>query len=174
MNPGESVLDARARYLASPAVDHLSLTPSINYQSGLRLTADVLTPFLPGLMLVHRRVFDKLGFDGQFDGNAYREETDFVLRAQQSGFQAARCPHAMCYHLHRTEVFGGGQHRMPVWRYELSAAMNNWRFLKRHGDYLRSKHGVRGSNAMLEFRFVLERALAIVRARRAARLKKNT
>ena len=168
LRPSERISDGRGRYLAQPAVAQVPVDRAVGYRSDIRLAGDVLTPFLPGLMLVNRRVFDRLAFDSHYRGNAYREETDFTLRAWRSGIRSARCPHALCFHLPRAEVVGGGQHRMPGWRYELSAIANNWRFLARNAEHLRASHGIKGSNIALQLRFIMDRARSVIRAKIAA------
>ena len=47
--------------------------------------APLRTPLLPAPALVRREVFRRVRFDPRLGGNAYREETDFFLRAEAAG-----------------------------------------------------------------------------------------
>jgi GT2 family glycosyltransferase len=91
----------------------------------------IRTPLIPAPSLVRRSVLTELWFDTGYTGNAYREETDFFLRAERAGYcclltgdtyfwEPARC--------------AGGQPRTLAARWW--TVRNNWRFLRRHGDWL--------------------------------------
>jgi glycosyltransferase involved in cell wall biosynthesis len=97
----------------------------------------VRTPFLCALSLVHRRVFDLISYDEGFRVSAFREETDFYLRAVEEGFTCVLTPTTASCQVSR---WGGGTRRSR-WVYELWVIRNNWRFLRRHRATLRS-HGV--------------------------------
>jgi GT2 family glycosyltransferase len=90
------------------------------------------TPLLPAPMLVRRSVVLEVGFDPGFRGNAYREETDFALRATYAG---ARCLLTPATYFWEVGRFPGGQPR-PLLRTEWWTARNNWRFLRRHRCWL--------------------------------------
>ncbi|HEX2300453.1 MAG TPA: glycosyltransferase [Pseudonocardiaceae bacterium] len=91
----------------------------------------VLTPLLPAPSLVRRDVLVELGFDPGYRGNAYREETDFFLRAVRRGYRCLLTPRTFFWEPAR---FAGGQPRSPaaLWW----TLRNNWRFLRRHGNWL--------------------------------------
>ncbi len=91
----------------------------------------VLTPLLPAPALVHRRVLDEVRFDEAYRGNAYREETDFFLRAACQGFRCLLTPDTYFWEPRR---YPGGQPR--TLGAELWTLRNNWRFLRRHGAWL--------------------------------------
>jgi GT2 family glycosyltransferase len=93
--------------------------------------ASIETPLLPAPALVRRAVLDRLRFDEGYRGNAYREETDFFVRAVRAGFTCLLTPRTFFWDPQR---FPGGQPRSAV--ADLWALHNNWRFLRRHGDWL--------------------------------------
>ena len=95
----------------------------------------VFTPFLPAPSIVAPRVFDRLAFDEGFLANAYREETDFFLRARRAGFRCLLTPETFFWAAGR---WPGGNHRGPL-RDEWWRLRNNRRFLRRHGEWLRSQ-----------------------------------
>jgi glycosyltransferase involved in cell wall biosynthesis len=94
----------------------------------------VITPILPAPSLVRRELVLRLGFDEGYRGNAYREETDFFLRATRAG--------ALCVLTDRTFFWeprrwrGGQAERSSRTAAELWTLRNNWRFLRRHGQWL--------------------------------------
>jgi GT2 family glycosyltransferase len=98
-----------------------------------------MTPLLPAPSLVHRRVFGSVAFDEGFRGNAYREETDFFVRAVRAGFRCLLTPRTYFWQAGR---WPGGNHAGPI-RDEVWRVRNNWRFLRRHGPWLRSEGYIR-------------------------------
>jgi GT2 family glycosyltransferase len=99
----------------------------------------VRTPLLPAPALVRRVVFDDLAFDPGYVGNAYREETDFFVRAERTGH---RCLLTGDTYFWEPARYPGGQPRTLAARWW--TVRNNWRFLRRHGGWL-AEQGVIGS-----------------------------
>jgi glycosyltransferase involved in cell wall biosynthesis len=108
------------------------------------------TPFLPARALVRHAVFDSVRFDEGYGGNAYREETDFFVSAARHGFRCYLIPDTFNYQI---EHWTGGA-RLPRLRYEYWSLRNNWRFLKRHGEWLAERGLIRSptSNQLALFR----------------------
>ncbi len=102
--------------------------------------ATVETPFLCALALVRRAVVLDLRYDETLRGNAWREETDFYLRAAAAGYRCVLTPETASWQAGR---WPGGQHP-KVLPYEYWLLRNNWRFLRRHATYLTSRGGVDG------------------------------
>lgn len=96
------------------------------------------TPFLCALALVRREVVLDLGYDESLRGNAWREETDFYLRAVEAGHRCVLTPETASW---QAGHWGGGQHG-PALAYERWLLRNNWRFLRRHRTYLETYGGV--------------------------------
>jgi GT2 family glycosyltransferase len=89
---------------------------------------DLETPFLNGIVLVARDVFDVVGYDESFRGNAWREETSLFLKALEAGFRCVLTPRTAAFQIGQWE---GGQRRRRL-SYEAWAFRNNWRFLRAH------------------------------------------
>jgi GT2 family glycosyltransferase len=91
-------------------------------------TDDLETPFINGIVLARRDVFETIRYDESLGGNAWREETSLVLSAMEAGFRPVLTPRTASFQLSQWE---GGQ-RLPRLQYEAWAIRNNWRFLKLH------------------------------------------
>lgn len=111
----------------------------------------VRTPLLPAPALVHRSVFDHVRFDERYRGNAYREETDFFLRAAASGAGCLLTPNTYFWEAAR---WPGGQPRSPAAQWW--TVRNNWRFLWRHRAWL-AEAGYISSPVRAQLSFVLRR-----------------
>jgi glycosyltransferase involved in cell wall biosynthesis len=102
-------------------------------------SGDIVTPLLAAVAAVHRSVFDRVRFDPQFGGNAFREESDFFLACLEAGIRAIHCPHATCGHMKvHARSTRGGAWAMGRPRYVLQMAANNWRFVRKHEAVLRA------------------------------------
>ncbi len=111
--------------------------------------AALVTPLLPAPALVRRALAAGLRFDEGYRGNAYREETDFFVRAARAGARCLLTPRTFFWEPGR---WSGGQSR-PRLAAELWTVRNNGRFLRRHGDWLVA-HGHIRSPAGEQVRFV--------------------
>lgn len=137
MRIGESEADALARANSRrwPVVNRRLL----EHYSHALTPEDVPAPLVNATMLVRRAVLEKVEFANCYPGNAWREESDFQLTAQEQGFKIVFCPHALFYHYDRAFA-GRGRNRFKsdlvylYWIYR-----NNLTFLRRHRDYLRQE-----------------------------------
>ncbi len=124
--PGEpveaAVAAARARGAGENGLDEVAGFPP----------AAIVTPLIPAPALVRRALALELRFDEGFRGNAYREETDFFLRATRAGARCLLTPRTFFWEPGR---WPGGQSRSRL-AGELWTVRNNWRFLRRHGGWL--------------------------------------
>lgn len=120
--------------------------------------APLVTPLLPAPALVRRAVFDRVRFDAGYRGNAYREETDFFLRAVEMGFRCLLTPATFFWEAGR---WAGGQQR-PRAATEWWTVRNNWRFLRRHAAWL-AREGLVTSPAHEQAAFVARRARRLAR-----------
>jgi GT2 family glycosyltransferase len=126
----------------------------------------VETPFIPATALVRRSVIDDLGFDTGYRGNAYREETDFFVRAVRRGYRCVLTPATASYQLGQ---WTGGA-RIPRLRYEYWLLRNNWRFLRRHGRWL-AQNGYAPPALAAQITFAGNRAVHLVAGFIQARLR---
>jgi GT2 family glycosyltransferase len=127
---------------------------------------DLETPFLPGNVLINRRVFDRVGYDEGLTRNAWREETALYLDACAAGFRCFLTPKTASFQLGQWD---GGQ-ALPRLSYEWYALRNNWRFLRRYSDDLRARGEIRGP-LTAEAEFFRQRATAVVKGYVGARLE---
>ena len=133
--PGEPVEQAVARARAAGGGDG-GLDGVARFPSG-----PVETPLLQAPTLVRRALWERLRFDEGYVGNAYREETDFFVRAARTGARCVLTPQTWFWEAGR---WPGGQPRSPV-RAEWWTWRNNWRFLRRHEPWLMQSGLVRSA-----------------------------
>jgi len=138
----EAVARARARQAGDGGLDDVA---------GFRATTTV-TPLVPAPALVRTALVRRLRFDEGFAYNAYREETDFFLRATAAGATCVLTPRTYFCEEGR---FPGGQRRDLA--AEWWTLRNNWRFLRRHEAWLR-EHGLVASASAGQLAFCARRA----------------
>jgi GT2 family glycosyltransferase len=144
--------ETRAAYLAQ-AGDH-----AVEFDQVMRFPSEpVVTPYLPALVLVHRRVFERVSYDEEYRGNAFREESDFFVAAARAGFTCVLTPRTQSW---QTQRWPGGAH-MPRWRYELWSVRNTARFLRKHGTWLHQQ-GLLDDPRAVWLRFTARRARHLV------------
>ncbi len=148
----------RARHAPSARIG-LTTSPSVFPDR------DLETPFLPGNVMIHRRVFERVSYDEGLARNAWREETSFYLDAYAAGFRCVMTPDTASFQFGQWD---GGQ-RLPQIAYEFHALRNNWRFLRRHEDDLRARGEIRSALAA-ELSFVWKRASSLLKGYIGARL----
>jgi glycosyltransferase involved in cell wall biosynthesis len=118
----EAVAEARRRRAGVSGLDAVAGFPEHT----------VATPQLPAPARMRRSLVLRVGFDEGFRGNAYREETDFYLRAMAAGARCVLTPRTFFWEAGR---WSGGQERSRL-AAEFWTARNNWRFLRRHRRWL--------------------------------------
>lgn len=129
---------------------------------------DLETPFLPGNVLINRRVFDFASYDEGLTRNGWREETSFYLDACAAGFRCVMTPDTASFQQGQWE---GGQ-RLPQIAYEFHALRNNWRFLRRHEDDLRAR-GEICTALSAELSFAWRRASSLLKGYVGARVRRK-
>ncbi|MGO9960964.1 MAG: glycosyltransferase family 2 protein [Solirubrobacteraceae bacterium] len=117
---------------------------------------DVSTPFLNGIFLAAREVFEVVRFDESLRGNAWREETALFLDATEAGFRCLLTPRTASFQLGQ---WGGGNQR-PRLSYESWVIRNNWRFLCTHRHAL-ERLGEIDDPFTAQARFVAERLAGV-------------
>jgi glycosyltransferase involved in cell wall biosynthesis len=130
-------IDFRAAY--QEARSGVGRGPALDLPGGMPRAA-LVTPFMPALCIVRRDVFEHVRFDEGYVGNAFREETDFLVRVLRHGYRCILTPETASYQVGQ---WPGGARTSRV-RYEWLCARNNWRFLRRHGNWLRSQGYIAG------------------------------
>jgi glycosyltransferase involved in cell wall biosynthesis len=122
---------SRADLIPGPAVDRRKLT----VQTGIGAVSDQLQPLLPAPMLARTDIFRKVRFGEEYEVNFWREESDFQLSAQEHGYRLAFCPHAVSFNVMIAND-RGGVHSVAGLRWVRWAVTNNWRFIRKHRDYI--------------------------------------
>jgi glycosyltransferase involved in cell wall biosynthesis len=120
---------------------------------------DVITPMLTAGAAIRGAVFQRVRFDPQFTGNAFREETDFYLSCWEAGIRTIRCMHAVCGHLKAHRQAGGGAWTTGRIRYALDMLINNRRMIRKHAPLLREfrrRAGRPGGVAAMQAEFIWE------------------
>ncbi|MFC2023890.1 glycosyltransferase family 2 protein [Chloroflexota bacterium] len=131
----EEALD-RANHWRGPVVS----TRLMEHFGHAVTASDVTVPLVDATMLVRRAVTEQVRFAGCYPGNAWREESDFQLTAQQRGFRVVFCPHSVCYHHDRATAGRGSARISGSLVYLYWVFRNNLTFLRRHRRYLRRTH----------------------------------
>jgi len=108
----------------------------LEHYSHAQTDDDVVAPLVNATMLVRREVLSKVRFAECYPGNAWREDSDFQLAAQEAGFKVFFCPHAIFYHYDRPMAGRGRNRLLADLRYLYWIFRNNLTFLKRHHTYL--------------------------------------
>ncbi|MBX9866560.1 MAG: glycosyltransferase family 2 protein [Burkholderiales bacterium] len=94
-------------------------------------------------------------FDEKILGNAYREETDFLVRVKATGAKIVFNPFIYTLNLPR-DVATGGCHSGPKYSWYIWAMRNNWYFLNKNHAILKNVFGVKSSPLVLQFYFILD------------------
>lgn len=92
-------------------------------------------------------------FDEAYRWNAYREETDFLIRACLAGAVAYYQPAAIQINLPR-EMATGGAHSQSKWKWHVACIINNWYFLNKNYAAMQEQFNLPYSKWMLQLRFV--------------------
>jgi glycosyltransferase involved in cell wall biosynthesis len=104
----------------------------------------VKVPFLHTISLIKKDVFNHIGFDEWYKGGAQREETDFYIQANSSGYKVYFSPSTLCFHLRGPHSALGGQ-RINRILVEYYFVINTWHMISKHWKYLKSECHFKGS-----------------------------
>lgn len=143
-----SSLDTSERELAVDLHESSSVSDfvSLNHytiETDVRPSKPISLPWLHALALLRKDLVLEYGFDTNYRGNAFREETDFFLRVSHQGQKLLIVPAPPAFHYKGPLNLGGGQHRERptlgafLW-YEYWVARNNYYFLKKNASILQS------------------------------------
>jgi len=156
----------RTDKLHGPAVDRRALT----VETGFAASTDQEQSLLPAPMLARTEIFRKVGFGEEYEGNFWREESDFQLSALSHGYKLVYCPHAFSFNL-VIEGDRGGVHASTGRSWVMYVIKNNWRFVNKHSALIAEEFDI-GNPRFYITKFALHRICAhiilpaIVRAKR--------
>lgn len=165
MRPGEDETGAlrRANRQLRPVINRRLL----EHHSHAVTDTDVQAPLVDATMLVRRDVLEKVRFADCYPGNSWREESDFQLSAQESGFKVVFCPHALSYHHARSHAGRGRNRLVSDITYLQWIFRNNLTFLRRHRSYLQTtlpEALVWGSPLLTTLAYIVHRSLWLAQA----------
>lgn len=163
--PGESREEAlrRVTRYPDPLVERWAMVGNPHVDTGI----DTPAPLLDACALIRREIFQHASFDLGFQGNGWREESDFQLAAQEAGFKLVHCPHTVGFHFPGGvgKAQGGSRSRSRL-NYELWVVRNNARLLRKHWGFLRSGRSDLRVAPAVELALVIQAVLRGIRAGR--------
>jgi glycosyltransferase involved in cell wall biosynthesis len=110
-------------------------------------------PVTHACFLIKRELAQRIMFDENYKFNAYREETDFLIRANLAGASIYYQPQAIQINLPR-QMATGGAHTGGKLKWHLACVYNNWYFLQKNYDSIRAKYGLRKSKYAQQWAFL--------------------
>lgn len=115
----------------------------------------VEVPFCQACLLMKSDIAKKVKFDLNYIGNAYREETDFIVRCSKIGAKIVYDSRAIQYNLPPSLATGGsrGGKSKIIWRYKWQCIRNNWYFLKNNWSFLKEKYNIKQSRLSVQIQF---------------------
>ena len=124
----------------------------LTLDAAVTIRQPIAVPFLHTIALVPRKIVLEVPFDVGYQGNGFREETDFYIRCLEKGYRLALVPAPAALHYKGIDSLCGGQHASPTLnaflRYEYDVLRNNYRFLKKNRSILVSIAGPRLTPAL--------------------------
>jgi len=100
-------------------------------------------PFIHSNSLMKREVLTTIQYDPWYAGNAFREESDFYLRATDAGFLIWITPDTLSYHLKNTSVNKAGGSRKKRLIYEYQVWKNTMHLFLKNRRIFETKFGVK-------------------------------
>lgn len=151
LGENESFIDGLTRANKSTGNPFIKKTLTTNCE--IKLDKDTELPLVDASMLISRKVFEKIKYDEHYRKNAWREETDYQISAEEKGFKIVYCPHIESYHLFKKKNTGGN-HNHNLINYEKTIWINNLYMFNKHKKYLKEKFGI---NYIFIIRFIYYR-----------------
>lgn len=113
-------------------------------------------PFTHAIILVKSAGIKDNFFNPWYRGNGYREETDLLLNARESGMKVFFTHTTCCYHLRGSMSRKGGQRINRVLA-EFWAMYNTWYMLKKHWNLLSNDFNLKCGPLFNTFLYFLHR-----------------
>lgn len=114
----------------------------------------IVVPFCQACILMKSNIAQKVKFDPRYTGNAYREETDFILRCGAEGATFMFDSRGVQINLPMNLATGGARGK-SVWKYKRDMIVNNWRFLKRNHKFMKEKYHVKHNKYRMQWDFTI-------------------
>jgi len=148
----EKVIEKNTRYASS--INEIADVNKLTANFGLAWHGMAEVPFCQACLLMQTGLANKVRFDEGYIGNAYREETDFIIRCAKEGAKIMYDSRAVQYNLPASLATGGARGK-SVWKYKWYCVRNNWRFLKKNWSFIQSKYNVSSSAFKVQMNFCL-------------------
>lgn len=114
----------------------------------------VVVPFCQACILIKSDIAKKVKFDSGYKGNAYREETDFIMRCSAEGATFMYDSRAAQINLPPTMATGGARNK-SVWKYKRDMIYYNWKFLKTNYPFMEKKFNLQKSMYRMQWDFTI-------------------
>lgn len=111
-------------------------------------------PFCQACLLMKAEIAKTVTFDPLYTGNAYREETDFILRCTAKGAKIMYDSRAVQINLPSTMTTGGARNK-SVWKYKRDMIINNWRFLKKNYPFMKKRYDMPHGIYRMQWNFTI-------------------
>ncbi|MHB1162446.1 MAG: glycosyltransferase family 2 protein, partial [Chloroflexota bacterium] len=94
--PGESYQGAlwRVSGYTEPLIERWAMVGNHHVDT----LVDVEAPLLDACALIRSELLRRVSFDMGFEGNGWREESDFQVGALEAGYRLVHCPHTLGFH----------------------------------------------------------------------------
>lgn len=145
MNPGEEKMAMEEyvkkvrRYAENPQkivdLENLKTRFDLSYKEPIEV------PFCHACLLMKSEIAKSVKFDPLYLGNAYREETDFIVRCASKGAKVMYNSNAAQINLPTTIAVGGCRDGSS-WKYKKYVIVNTWRFLQKNYAFLKRKYNL--------------------------------
>jgi glycosyltransferase involved in cell wall biosynthesis len=140
-------------HVASSSTDIANLS-TLKFNFTLSADHVIETPVTQACFLIRTELAREILFDEKYLFNAYREETDFLIRANLAGARIFYQPKAIQINLPRS-LASGGAHSGGKVLWLLACVYNNWYFLRKNYPMVRKKYRISRSIFELQCMFVI-------------------
>jgi glycosyltransferase involved in cell wall biosynthesis len=143
--------DRYSEYLREGAIDNpdrFADLKRLRFGFRHRPTVPIALPVTHASFLIRREWYKRIDFDIQYDGNCFREETDFLLQAYRAGARILLDGRAVQINLPPSLATGGVRSTGRLKR-EWHSLVNTARFLRKHHSYYEEELGVSIHTPML-------------------------
>lgn len=110
-------------------------------------------PFCHASLLCKSELAKRTRFDPSYTGNAYREETDFIINCAKRGAKIYYDSRGCQFNLPSYLATGGARGK-SVTKYKLDMIRNNWRFLKKNWGFIQKKYNIATPALFVQLEFI--------------------
>lgn len=118
------------------------------------LKQPVVVPFCQACLIIKTDIAKSVMFDKLYTGNAYREETDFIIRCGAKGATFMYDSRGAQINLPGNMATGGSRN-ISAWKHRRDMIVNNWRFLKKNHKFIQEKYNVPYSKFRMQWNFII-------------------